>query len=239
MPPPQVGKAPEVKSPIAATLLALFGFAALTFGAVGDLSDSQYYDAPASASMITVFSIVLGLAVTALALTSLSRIALEVHRSVLPYLLLPFVAGAAVGAGLRVVTAHTVGANIGGGLVVICGPFVIVPLIVAALVTAKKLVPQPVSAPSPNTGTTTWPLKAMYAGLAALGSPVVSAVLLLFSGWLALLFTCAGPIAMCVAWKAVRTRITRRDSIYIAIGFAGGAIGTIWFMMAMIAALTS
>jgi hypothetical protein len=49
-------------------------------------------------------------------------------------------AGIAAGGGLRVVTARVAGANIGGGFVILVGPFVVLGLLVAALTSATAFV---------------------------------------------------------------------------------------------------
>ena len=236
--PPSATKATPIKNPVVATLLALFGFAALVFGAVGDLSDNPYYDAPQSAAYITMFSIVLGLAVVVLALTALSRITLAAGRSVLPYLVLPLITGVAIGAGLRVVTAHTADANIGGGFILIFGPFLVLPMLVGAVILSSRLLPPRTAAAGvkPVIGSP-WPVRALCLGSVGLVSPVLTFVMVLFGlGWFSLIVTLSGPLAMGASWKATHVRTSRRDVLCVIAGFAGGSVGTIWFMMCVIGA---
>jgi hypothetical protein len=188
--PPAATKATPIKNPVAATLLALFGFAALVFGAVGDLSDDQYYDAPQSTAYITMFSGALGLAIVVFSLTALFRITLAAGRSVLPYLVLPFITGAAIGAGLRVVTAHTADANIGAGFVVLLGPLLVLPMLVGAIVVSNRLLPSRTAAAGVKpSGVSTWPVRALVLGSVGLVSPVLTIVLSIFVGWLSLIVT--------------------------------------------------
>lgn len=233
--PPAVTKATLIKNPVSATLLALFGFAALVFGAVGDLSDDQYYDAPQSTAYVTMFSGALGLAIVVFSLTALFRITRAAGRSVLPYLVLPFIAGAAIGAGLRVVTAHTADANIGAGFVLLLGPLLVLPMLVGAIVVSNRLLPSRTAAAGVKpSGVSTWPVRALVLGSVGLVSPVLTIVLSIFVGWLSLIVTLSGPLAMGACWKATRVRITRRELFCVVAGFVGGSVGTIWFMMCMI-----
>ena len=237
--PPVVTKATPIKNPVVTTLLALFGFAALAFGAVGDLSDDQYYDAPQSTAYITMFSGALGLAIVAFSLTALFRTTRAAGRSVLPYLVLPFITGAAIGAGLRVVTAHTADANIGAGFVLLFGPLLVLPMLVGAVVVSNRLLPARTAADGVEpSGVSTWPVRSLVLGSVGLVSPVLTIVLVIFSaGWLSLIVTLSGPLAMGASWKATRVRTTRRELFCVVAGFVGGSVGTIWFIMCLVGLL--
>jgi len=130
--------------PVAAVLLLTVAASAVAWWLVGDLGRPtdddfifRWWFGERNASTIAVC----GLAAALLATPPL----VGLSKSIGVYVLLPtslaLLAGITVGVGLRLVTARSSGANIGGALVSVVGPFVAIALLVAAAGTVMGLLP--------------------------------------------------------------------------------------------------
>jgi hypothetical protein len=115
--------------PLAASLL-------LAWWLLGDVSEQQGDDAiltlPFAEAHATTMGLV-GIALAAVAVTDwVLRWRNECGRPPARLLVLATAVGSLIGMGLRLVTARVVGANIGGGIVILFGPAVVFPLLVIA-----------------------------------------------------------------------------------------------------------
>jgi predicted neutral ceramidase superfamily lipid hydrolase len=134
------------RAPLAVALLtAVLALAAaaiawsLGVALANDITDADYMIEPIEAwvgarSLILAVALVVGVA-SAVALVRLARSGVEVK----PGAVAPVVGiGVAIGAGYSVVTAPVIGANIGGGMVMMALPVAVVFLAVAAVRAARR-----------------------------------------------------------------------------------------------------